>query len=185
VPTGSLETGTLLILESVNIARDVYLRGLAPTTGNIAAGSDFSLTSTIRRIALVWQQSSLLWVALSRSHEALSHLDEVFITPVTLTNGNVLRYDGTNWVNANITPVITERAGASTSIGATANSSATATCNAGEVSIGGGIEPGNVRIYINQSRRSGTTGWTITARNDAASSSTWTPYVICLAVPLV
>jgi DNA-binding beta-propeller fold protein YncE len=39
-----------------------------------------------------------------------------------------------------ITPVITERARSSTNVGAGAGATATATCNAGEVSIGPGID---------------------------------------------
>lgn len=80
------------------------------------------------------------------------------------------------------TLTVTERAGSSTNVSATSNASATATCNAGEISIGGGIgNTSTLRIYINESRRSGTTGWTITARNDAGTTQSFTPYVMCLA----
>lgn len=103
VPTGSLETGTLLVLSTVNINRDVSVRALAPTTGNIGAGGAFELTSTIRRLTLMWQQSSLTWGPHSRSNEALSRLDDVFLAPASPpVAGDYLGHDGSNWVNKKV-----------------------------------------------------------------------------------
>lgn len=79
------------------------------------------------------------------------------------------------------TLTVTERAGSAVTVTATGSNTATATCSAGEVSIGGAWTAGNTRTYITESRRSGTTAWTFTARNDAGSNTTLTPYVICLA----
>jgi hypothetical protein len=85
-----------------------------------------------------------------------------------------------------IFPVITERSGSGVSVSANASGSATATCNAGEVSIGGGFDTGTTNnMFPLQSRRSGTTGWTITIRNNSGGSQTLTPYVMCLQVPIV
>lgn len=82
-----------------------------------------------------------------------------------------------------ITPVITERTGTPYAVGAGNNGSGTATCAAGEVSIGGGSSSnvGNSSIYI--SVRSGFTGWTTNTRNLSNGGMTVTPSVICLKVP--
>lgn len=86
---------------------------------------------------------------------------------------------------AGITPVITERMGSAVSVNSTGSSGdVTVTCNAGEVSIGAVLESAG-RLYITKSRRSGTTGWTVNIRNDTGATTTATPGVICLQVPLV
>lgn len=83
-----------------------------------------------------------------------------------------------------ITPVITERAGGATNVGAGNTVSATATCAAGEVSIGGGWSDAFADMRVIASQRSGTTGWTLTVVNNAAGSRSFTPRVMCLKSPL-
>lgn len=85
-----------------------------------------------------------------------------------------------------ITPVVTERAGSTVTVAATSTNAGTATCNAGEISVGGGFDvvTGTANMVPITSRRSGTTAWTVTMRNNGGSSNTYTPYVECLAVPL-
>ncbi len=84
-----------------------------------------------------------------------------------------------------ITPTITERSGGATAVSATASATATATCSVGEVSIGGGANHGlTFDFNISESYRSGTTGWTVTMRNNTGNSRTFTPRVMCLKVPM-
>ena len=78
-------------------------------------------------------------------------------------------------------PTITERAGSATSIGPGVSVAATATCNAGEVSIAGGLSATDRQVMVNQSRRSGTTAWTITANSEDSGTNSFTPYVVCMA----
>lgn len=77
---------------------------------------------------------------------------------------------------------VTERAGSSTSVGAATNASATATCNAGEISIGGGFTTAGNQVLENGSDRNGTTGWTARVRNSQGSAQNFTPFVICLEI---
>lgn len=77
---------------------------------------------------------------------------------------------------------VTERAGTSTNVTTNSQASATATCDAGEISIGGGATLEAADTAIQSSRRSGTTGWTITARNSTGTTRAFTPYVICLEI---
>jgi hypothetical protein len=81
------------------------------------------------------------------------------------------------------TLTVTERAGSSTSAPSSASTTATATCSAGEISIGGGASiTGTLgNVSISGSRRNSTNAWDITVRNESAGSRTFTPYVICLA----
>lgn len=85
-----------------------------------------------------------------------------------------------------ITPVVTERAGSTVTVAATSTNAGTATCNAGEISVGGGfgVVTGTANMVPITSRRSGTTAWQVAMRNNGAGSNTFTPYVECLAVPL-
>lgn len=114
--------------------------------------------------------------------------DTQYVEPRRLGSGEpdgtqFLRDDQTWAVPGSGTLTITERAGSGFSVTSGGGTgSGTATCNAGEVSIGGGWDAsaGN-QTYAYGSRRSGTTGWTISVRNEGGTTRTVTPYVICLA----
>lgn len=90
------------------------------------------------------------------------------------------------WV-ASVAGVYTVRAN-SASVGGGATGTVTATCNAGEVAVGGGYDdgnPGNTNMVVHISRpnvTSGTpTGWTCTARNGTGGALTLICYAVCLA----
>lgn len=113
--------------------------------------------------------------------DSQSFVDPLRLGVTTSTDPDAVLHLDQTWRLATPTLTVTERAGSSTSVGATGNASATATCSAGEISIAGGFTTAGVQVLENGSDRSGTTGWTARVRNQGGSSQNFTPFVICLA----
>ena len=84
-----------------------------------------------------------------------------------------------------ITPVMTTRSN-STTIPSNGNATVDATCNAGEVVIGGGCTTtGNVNVVIQETWPATSTSWRCFARSSQAASNTLTAYARCMVSPIV
>jgi hypothetical protein len=175
-----LQEGTTTILAGADTIRfdsgDFDVTSLGSNDGNVALLVDPQpLDPDLTQIAGISTPAGDRILFYDQSASSYAHA----------TVGNGLAITGTA-LGMSSTPVITERSGTAQSTGANSTSSGvTVTCNAGEISIGGGVKTTDTRIYVNSSNRSGTTGWTTGVRNEAGSSGAWTPTVLCMTVPIV
>ena len=193
--TGTVEDGTLLVLRSLTSTRDIVVLETGNITLGSGSGSSYSLSVRPRRLVLIWDALDSEWVEISRSTAGIqfSHNASVITTSMTALDVDAARFDYNHSPVGQvrlsfvpITPVITQRSATSPSIASGSNATTAATCNAGEVCIGGGFTNNSTfsaGVAV-QSRRASSTSWEVTWHNAHGSAVTITVYALCMQTPL-